>query len=139
MKNLIFALFTLLSATTAAADDEFGLYIVTGSETTTTNVSSLQKISFNNGNVVVLTTDGVSASTPMSDITKMYFGIIEKEVTGITGDVNGDGKVNISDVVAVINQIAGVENYERADVNSDTYVNITDVVDIINIISGDTE
>ena len=39
----------------------------------------------------------------------------------------------------MINQIAGVENYENADVNGDTYVNITDVVDIINIISGDTE
>lgn len=136
MKNLFIVLVAFLTAATAAADDEFGLYIVTSSETSTTSVSSLQKISFDNGNVVVLTTDGTSASTPMSDITKMYFGILEKEVTYIKGDVDGDGKVNISDVVAVINQIAGIETYERADVNDDTYVNITDVVGIINIIAG---
>ena len=54
----------------------------------------------------------------------------------VTGDVDGDGKVNISDVVAVINAIAGTGNYERADVNGDGKTNITDVVDIINIIAG---
>lgn len=56
----------------------------------------------------------------------------------IYGDVNGDGMVNISDVVAVINVIAGTKmEYEAtADVNGDQKINISDVVKIINVIAG---
>ena len=55
------------------------------------------------------------------------------------GDVNGDGMVDISDIVAVINTIAGNTTYAaRADVNGDGKVDISDIVSIINIIaSGD--
>ena len=52
------------------------------------------------------------------------------------GDVNVDGKVDISDIVAVINQIAGTATYPNADVNSDKKVDISDIVAIINIIAG---
>lgn len=51
------------------------------------------------------------------------------------GDVNLDGSIDISDVVAVINQMAGSGNYPYADVNSDGDVNISDVVAVINIMS----
>ena len=51
------------------------------------------------------------------------------------GDVNLDGSIDISDVVAVINQMAGSGNYPYADVNSDDDVDISDVVAVINIIS----
>ena len=55
------------------------------------------------------------------------------------GDVNKDGKVDISDIVAVINTIAGDPTYkETAKVNDDDKVDISDIVAIINIIaSGD--
>jgi hypothetical protein len=62
--------------------------------------------------------------------------------TGVTisdkkkGDVNEDGKVDISDIVAVINQIAGTATYRYADVNEDTKVDISDIVAIINVIAG---
>ena len=52
------------------------------------------------------------------------------------GDVNEDGKVDISDIVAVINQIAGTATYRYADVNEDTKVDISDIVAIINVIAG---
>ena len=52
------------------------------------------------------------------------------------GDVNVDGKVDISDIVAVINQIAGTATYPNADVNGDKKVDISDIVAIINIIAG---
>ena len=52
------------------------------------------------------------------------------------GDVNEDGKVDISDIVAVINQIAGTAEYVGADVNEDDKVDISDIVAIINIIAG---
>ena len=54
-----------------------------------------------------------------------------------TADVNLDGEVNISDVVAVINTLAGNTTYKNtADVNSDKDVNISDVVMIINVMAG---
>ena len=54
---------------------------------------------------------------------------------GAPGDVNEDGKVDISDIVAVINQIAGGATYKNADVNTDRKVDISDIVAIINIIA----
>ena len=56
--------------------------------------------------------------------------------TASTGDVNSDGEVNISDVVAVINVMAGTASYLHADVNADNDVNISDVVNVINIMAG---
>ena len=54
------------------------------------------------------------------------------------GDVNLDGYVDISDVVAIINTMAGVttEFAATADVNGDKEVNISDVVLVINIMAG---
>ena len=52
------------------------------------------------------------------------------------GDVNEDGKVDISDIVAIINQIAGTATYRYADVNEDEKVDISDIVAVINIIAG---
>ena len=54
----------------------------------------------------------------------------------LKGDVNLDGAVNISDVVAIINQMAGTATYANADVNHDEAVNISDVVAVINIMAG---
>ena len=54
------------------------------------------------------------------------------------GDVNHDGKVDINDVVAVINHMAGTAVWEDANVNgdSDGNVDINDVVAIINIMAS---
>ena len=52
------------------------------------------------------------------------------------GDVNGDGEVDISDVVAVINTMAGDTTFKAtADVNEDDTTDISDVVSIINIMA----
>ena len=59
------------------------------------------------------------------------------ELAGLTGDVNQDGKVDISDIVAVINTIAGDTTYKStADVNNDKNIDISDIVAIINIIAA---
>ena len=52
----------------------------------------------------------------------------------LTGDVNKDGTVNISDVNAVIDAILGGAFNEDADVNKDGAVNISDINLIISII-----
>ncbi len=58
--------------------------------------------------------------------------------TGLRGDVNGDGEVNIADVNAVIDIILGgkadADTRYRADVNGDGEVNIADINAVIDII-----
>ena len=54
------------------------------------------------------------------------------------GDVNSDTDVDISDIVAVINVIAGTDSNEKADVNGDGTADISDIVAVINIISSES-
>ncbi len=56
----------------------------------------------------------------------------------LPGDVNGDGKVNVSDVTALVNMILRIEptNFDTADVNGDRRVNTSDLTALINIILG---
>ena len=56
----------------------------------------------------------------------------------IKGDVNEDDEVNINDVVAIINQMAGTASWRYANVNGDSNgtVDINDVVAVINIMAG---
>ncbi len=52
-------------------------------------------------------------------------------------DVNQDGKVDISDIVAVINTIAGDNTYKStSDTNGDKKTDISDIVAIINAIAA---
>ena len=53
-----------------------------------------------------------------------------------SGDVNGDGEVNISDINAVIDMILGGRVDPNGDVNGDGEVNISDVSSIIDILLG---
>ncbi|UCE20373.1 MAG: metallophosphoesterase [Gemmatimonadota bacterium] len=61
--------------------------------------------------------------------------------SGLKGDVNDDGSINILDVVAVVRHILSIEPLEentrwRADCNSDNLVNILDVIGLVNVILG---
>ena len=62
--------------------------------------------------------------------------------TVLPGDVNGDGKVSISDAVAVVNYILGQPstnfNVAVADINSDEDITFADAVAIVNIILSST-
>ena len=53
-----------------------------------------------------------------------------------TGDINGDGEVNVSDVTALINKILGSSTYSDAvcDINGDGEINVSDVTALINMI-----
>ena len=62
----------------------------------------------------------------------------------MVGDSNGDGKISITDAVAIVNYILNKPSsnfaVEAADVNMDTKVTITDAVAIVNkILAGTTE
>ena len=110
------------------------------SQSTTVETAGGQVMSTNLTNLDYETTyDYVAFATTTSGQT--YYGEVKKFKTGkktsdSKGDVNSDGKVDISDIVAVINHIAGTNSYKQADVNGDTKVDISDIVAIINIIAG---
>ncbi len=68
----------------------------------------------------------------------MFKEIVEDLPLPMEGDVNRDGAVDISDIVAVINTIAGDSaNLPRTDVNQDGKTDISDIVSIINLIAGE--
>lgn len=54
------------------------------------------------------------------------------------GDANGDGEINVADIVEVVNYILGrpsdIFMWDAADLNGDGEVNVTDIVAIVNII-----
>lgn len=57
----------------------------------------------------------------------------------ILGDANGDGTVNVTDVVAIVNYILGSKPNSNfitnlADVNGDGKINVTDAVAVVNIL-----
>jgi hypothetical protein len=57
----------------------------------------------------------------------------------VRGDVNGDSKVTIADVTALVNIILGKTtsyNTAVADINNDTKITIADVTALVNIILG---
>lgn len=53
----------------------------------------------------------------------------------VTGDVNGDGNINISDINCIIDSIlSGKVTYQAADVNGDGNINISDINIVIGLI-----
>ena len=60
--------------------------------------------------------------------------IIISRSSGIKGDVNGDGEVNIADVNAVIDLVLRGGSNTAADVNQDGEINIADVNAVIEIV-----
>ena len=85
-----------------------------------------------NGNEVSL--KDMSFTMPKSDVTIT----VTWKLAGVKGDVNGDGTVDISDVVALVNIIlnSSSDHQAEADLNNDGDIDISDVVALVNIILG---
>jgi len=52
----------------------------------------------------------------------------------IQGDLNGDGMINIQDLIILVNMILANEYSTIADLNEDGVVNILDIIIYVNII-----
>ena len=62
-----------------------------------------------------------------------HFDVVDD---GIAGDINGDGILNILDIVSLVNLIL-TGNYEASgDINGDDLLNILDIVSLVNLILG---
>lgn len=66
--------------------------------------------------------------------------VVINEALPQAGDANGDGKVDVADIVSVVNYIYGQKSAEfeevNADVNSNGVINVTDISEIVSIILG---
>ena len=64
--------------------------------------------------------------------------IFTKAEVNIKGDVNGDGRVNVTDVTTLVNMILDIvpKDEVRADVDGNGKINVSDVTALINIILG---
>ena len=74
--------------------------------------------------------------TNLGNIQKDYIRSILQEhyIQSILGDFNGDGTVNVQDLVLTVN-LALSSGYNGAvDLNSDSVINVLDIVQIVNII-----
>ena len=75
-----------------------------------------------------------------TDIAGISFGtILNTTADYAAGDANGDGRVSVADITAIINHLKGVSPdgfvEVSADVNGDGRISIADVTEIINIIN----
>ena len=60
--------------------------------------------------------------------------IYEPEIDDLIGDINGDGAVNILDIVMLANAALSNDNLPGGDINGDGSINILDIVGLVNII-----
>lgn len=85
----------------------------------------LTQVTYSNGVTISYTYDALG-----NRLSKTISGASQKK----SADVNSDGKVNGTDIQAVINVIVDEDYVEKADVNKDNKVNGTDIQEVINII-----
>ena len=120
--------------------------------------TSLPSMADGGGILVVKRTNGVTNNFPLTDTPVIKFSensfTIKSKTGGDTypykivnslvfvsqgsGDANGDGMVDITDVTSIIDHILGRTpakfSLSEADVNGDGKVDITDVTSVIDII-----
>ena len=132
----ILLVMTALVTMTALADSQETLTFVKHNATTVTFSTSNLVITYDDFAHAVVTNDDTTAIIDLIDVDYMCFGEVESSF--VTGDVNGDGEVNVADVNALIDIILGGTTDEqteaRADVNNDDEINIADVNALIDII-----
>ena len=72
----------------------------------------------------------------VSRILKYDDGFYDGNFCALSGDVNGDGTINISDVVLTVNCVLGGTCSDCSDLNADGVVNVQDIILIVNTILG---
>ncbi len=94
--------------------------------------------SFTKANCTLYVPKGSKAAYQATEMWSGFKDYVEINVaTSVTGDINGDGIVDITDVNMVINMVLGkLEKTSAADVDGSGDVDITDVNTVINIMLG---
>ena len=53
---------------------------------------------------------------------------------GLLGDLNGDGQINVVDIVVAVNLILNSQYDTMGDMNGDGMLNVVDIIMIVNIV-----
>jgi hypothetical protein len=76
-------------------------------------------------------------SSPSYESVLSTSACVQADPCPVDGDSNGDGNVNVTDIVWVVNIIMDAGAYEIcSDINGDGTINVGDIVQIVNIILG---
>ena len=81
---------------------------------------------YHENHVIVLTSKYTG-----NEIQDIEFNITVDE---LQGDINGDGYVNVSDIVLIIASILNSEFDEISDINQDGILNVLDIITLVKII-----
>ena len=79
--------------------------------------------------------DGARGACIRSPFLYSLINVEYLEEDAITGDVNGDGILNVLDIVQLVNIVLYSEEYnETGDMNNDGILNVLDIVLLVNTI-----
>ena len=77
-------------------------------------------------------------SSPEAESALSNVACIDEAACPVAGDSNGDGSVNVADIVALVNQIlyadGAVGDYLCGDTDENGAINVADIVSLVNII-----
>jgi len=77
---------------------------------------------------------GSGGSIIEAAVDEFSISIFDNEDSTLQGDINGDGGLNVLDVVALVNLVLSADCPEVADINFDGGCNVLDVVSLVNFI-----
>ena len=138
MKKLIVLSVVLFMTLGAFADDndDYALYIAatTSQQPTGHKLADIQKLTFENGNLVVNLKNGTKESTAISVVSRMYFSLL----SAVAEDINGDGSVDTQDVLKIYEfmQTSSTPDGASEDVNKDGNVDTQDVLKVYDCIQN---
>ena len=138
MKKLIVLSLVLFVSLGVFADDndDYTLYIVATSsqQPTEHKLADIQKLTFENGNLVVNLKNGTKESTAISVVSRMYFSLL----SAVAEDINGDGRVDTQDVLKIYEymQTSSTPDGASEDVNKDGRVDTQDVLKVYDYIQS---
>lgn len=126
-----------VAMTAHAAGDKTLKFVKTDGSSVAFSTSGLV-ITYDDYAHAVVTNNETSAVIDLVDMDYMCF--VKDGVSTLTGDVNGDGEINIADINTIIGIVVGGTADDsilsRADVNGDSEVNIADINAVIALILG---
>jgi uncharacterized protein (TIGR02145 family) len=95
-----------------------------------------QVMDFEDGELTLFYNNG---SGPAPQANSMFLSL-DGWSPDLSGDVNQDGVINVSDIVIAVNIVLGMSPFnELADINGDGIVNVQDIILLVNIILWESE
>lgn len=132
-------MFSILCTTLSVqAQDRTTLHVWLADGTTTDILLYTRPLVTFKGDKVVITSPVATFTYDAKDVLRFTYSGTGTAISHLLGDVNGDGRISITDAVYVVNYVlklpAANFHADAADVNGDGHISITDAVMIVNMI-----